>query len=75
MRTAKNGDKVKVHFTGRLDDGTEFVSTKLDSPIEFIMVKASLFPGLKLVLSAWRRMSLNQFILNQKAHLAIGDQK
>ncbi len=45
MRTAKNGDKVKVHFTGRLDDGTEFVSTRLDSPVEFTIGEGRLIPG------------------------------
>jgi peptidylprolyl isomerase len=45
MRTAKMGDKVKVHFTGRLEDGTEFISSKPDSPVEFIIGEGTLIPG------------------------------
>ena len=35
MAKAKSGDRVKVHFTGRLPDGATFDSSKEREPLEF----------------------------------------
>ncbi len=35
MAKAKSGDTVKVHYTGRLQDGTEFDSSKKSDPLTF----------------------------------------
>lgn len=35
MPKVKKGDQVKVHFTGRLPDGTTFDSSKEREPVEF----------------------------------------
>jgi peptidylprolyl isomerase len=35
MQTAKSGDKVKVHYHGRLEDGTTFDSSSGREPLEF----------------------------------------
>ena len=35
MQEAKNGDQVKVHYHGRLDDGTTFDSSEGRSPLQF----------------------------------------
>ena len=35
MATVKNGDNVKVHYHGRLEDGTTFDSSEGRSPLEF----------------------------------------
>lgn len=35
MKKAKNGDTVKVHYTGRLDDGTIFDSSEGKEPLQF----------------------------------------
>lgn len=37
MNKAKNGDKVKVHYTGKLDDGTVFDSSLNRDPLEFTL--------------------------------------
>ncbi len=45
MEQAKEGDTVKVHYTGKLDDGTVFDSSKGQEPLEFTMGKGQLIPG------------------------------
>ncbi len=37
MSTAKLGDKVKVHYTGVLDDGTQFDTSLEREPLEFVI--------------------------------------
>ena len=45
MAEAKNGDKVRVHFTGRLVDGTVFGSTLDEEPFEFTVGDKNMLPG------------------------------
>ena len=45
MAQAKIGDKVKVHFTGYLEDDTVFGSTKGEDPFEFIIGEKNMLPG------------------------------
>jgi len=45
MTQAKNGDKVKIHFTGYLEDGTVFGSTTDEEPFEFIIGEKNMLPG------------------------------
>ena len=35
MREAKQGDTIRVHFTGHFDDGTQFTTTSDKEPVEF----------------------------------------
>ncbi|MGA8020512.1 MAG: FKBP-type peptidyl-prolyl cis-trans isomerase, partial [Desulfobacterales bacterium] len=35
MSTAKTGDTVKVHYTGRLDDDTVFDTSRGKTPLQF----------------------------------------
>ncbi|MBQ4133056.1 MAG: peptidylprolyl isomerase [Desulfovibrionaceae bacterium] len=42
---AKNGDTVLVHYTGRLDSGEEFDSSRGLDPLEFTLGSGAVIPG------------------------------
>lgn len=46
----KDGDTVKVHYRGTLDDGSEFDSSRNRPPLEFVMGKHQLIPGFEKAL-------------------------
>jgi peptidylprolyl isomerase len=45
MVQAKVGDTVKVHYTGKLDDGTIFDSSVSNEPLQFTIGEGSIIPG------------------------------
>lgn len=45
MATAKNGDTVKVHYTGKLENGTVFDSSEGRPPLEFKIGEKKVIPG------------------------------
>lgn len=45
MSKAKNGDTVKVHYRGTLEDGTVFDSSEGRDPLEFDLGSGQLIPG------------------------------
>jgi peptidylprolyl isomerase len=45
MSKAKSGDTVRIHYTGTLDDGTEFDSSTGRDPLEFALGGGQVIPG------------------------------
>lgn len=45
MSKVKSGDKIKVHYTGKLEDGTVFDSSKGRQPLEFNVGLGQVIPG------------------------------
>ena len=45
MQQAKDGDTVKVHYEGRLTDGTTFDSSEGRNPLEFEVGSGAVIPG------------------------------
>ncbi len=45
----RQGDTVRVHYTGKLNDGTTFDSSKDRDPLEFTLGKGSIIPGFEKV--------------------------
>lgn len=47
MAQAKRGDAVRIHYTGKLDDGTVFDSSREREPLEFTLGEGRIIPGLE----------------------------
>ncbi len=47
MSAVKNGDTVKVHYHGTLDDGTVFDSSHERDPLSFTIGQGEIIPGLE----------------------------
>jgi FKBP-type peptidyl-prolyl cis-trans isomerase len=45
MSQAKSGDSVKIHYTGTLDDGTQFDSSAGRDPLAFELGSGQVIPG------------------------------
>ncbi len=45
MTQAKSGDSVKVHYTGKLADGTQFDTSESQEPLEFTVGAGEVIPG------------------------------
>ena len=45
MTQAKSGDTVRIHYTGTLEDGTQFDSSSGRDPLEFALGGGQVIPG------------------------------
>ncbi|HBN77036.1 MAG TPA: peptidylprolyl isomerase [Planctomycetaceae bacterium] len=45
MNAAKSGDTVRIHYTGKLEDGTQFDSSEGRDPLEFSLGSGKVIPG------------------------------
>lgn len=45
MAVANKGNKVKVHYTGKLNDGTVFDSSENREPLEFVLGEGNMIQG------------------------------
>lgn len=45
MQQAKSGDTVRIHYTGKLKDGTRFDSSTGREPLEFALGSGQVIPG------------------------------
>ncbi len=49
MENAKNGDKVRVHYTGWLEDGTQIDTSEGGDPLEFTLGAGEIIPGFETI--------------------------
>lgn len=69
MQHAKTGDTVKVHYTGKLDDGTVFDSSADRKPLEFKIGEGRIIPGFeKAVLGMQAGESKDETIPAEQAY-------
>jgi peptidylprolyl isomerase len=47
MSKAKSGDTVKVHYTGKLEDGNVFDTSRERQPLEFTIGSGNVMPGIE----------------------------
>ena len=53
----KKGDKVKIHYTGKLNDGTIFDTSEKGGPLEFTIGENQVIPGFE---NAVKEMKVNE---------------
>ena len=47
MGKTKNGDAIKIHYTGKLEDGNVFNDSREGQPLEFIVGGGEVMPGIE----------------------------
>lgn len=64
MGQAKQGDNVKVHYTGKFLDGKIFDSSKERAPLEFKIGEKKVIPGFELAIIGMQPGELKTVTLN-----------
>jgi len=64
MAEAKNGSRVRVHYTGTLNDGRVFDSTEGRDPIEFTLGQGQVIPGFEQAITGMQEGQSKQFTLS-----------
>lgn len=54
MKAAKQGDTVRVHYTGTLEDGQTFDSSRGGDPLEFTIGAGQVIPGFEIVVTGMK---------------------
>ena len=54
MRVANTGDRVRIHFTGRLRDGTIVGTSREEEPLEFTLGRREVMRGLEDLVQGMR---------------------
>ena len=62
----KNGDKVKVEYTGKLDDGTVFDTTQGREPLEFEVGSGKVIPGFEKAVEGVEKGAEKNFKIESK---------
>lgn len=63
MRTAEVGDRVRVHFTGWLGDGTVVESSRGESPLEFTLGNREVMMGIEDLVRGMRSGEKRQAVI------------
>jgi peptidylprolyl isomerase len=54
MSVTRPGDRVQIHYTGRLEDGTVFDSSRGRAPLEFTVGEAEMISGVSQAVTGMR---------------------
>jgi peptidylprolyl isomerase len=65
MKEAKNGDTVKLQYTGNYDDGTIFDSTdEHDEPLEFVLGQKRMIPAFEKAVYGMKENETKHIVVN-----------
>jgi FKBP-type peptidyl-prolyl cis-trans isomerase 2 len=66
MSTAKSGDTVKVHYTGKLEDGTVFDSSEGSEPLAFTLGNQEVIEGFEQAILGMQVGETKEVIITPK---------
>jgi FKBP-type peptidyl-prolyl cis-trans isomerase 2 len=65
MATAKEGDLIRLNYTGKFEDGSIFMTTLMDEPIQFTLGEQRIIPGFEkaiigMKVGEWKSVKIPQ---------------